>query len=84
MIKRVSVVEGGGPDAVHITKPVKITHVDVSTEPRFTEDKWADHPGLLPALVDRIRAQGKDGKVLDVLTKVQHVLSSVDNPTTCT
>jgi hypothetical protein len=50
----------------------------VSTEPRFTEDKWADHPGLLPALV--IRAQGKDGKVLDVLTKVQkHVLSSVDN-----
>jgi hypothetical protein len=70
MIKKVAVVEGGGPDAVHITKGVKITHVDVSTEPRFTEDKWADHPGLLPALVDRIRAQGKDGKVLDVLTKV--------------
>jgi hypothetical protein len=45
MIKKVSVVEGGGPDAVHITKGVKITHVDVSTEPRFTEDKWADHPG---------------------------------------
>jgi CRISPR/Cas system-associated endonuclease/helicase Cas3 len=28
--------------------------------------------------VDRIRAQGKDGKVLDVLTKVQN-MSSVDN-----
>jgi superfamily II DNA/RNA helicase len=52
----------------------------LTCRPRFTEDKWADHPGLLPALMDRIRAQGKDGKVLDVLTKVQkHVLSSVDN-----
>jgi hypothetical protein len=48
----------------------KIRVVDVKKDPRFTESKWVDTK-LDKTLVANIQAQGKDGKLLEVQTKVQ-------------
>jgi hypothetical protein len=57
-------------DRVMSLTPDKIRLVDVKKEPRFTESKWTDAK-LDKTLIANVQAQGKDGKVLEVQTKVQ-------------
>jgi ATP-dependent RNA helicase MSS116 len=51
--------------------------VDVKSEPRFTQDAWKDVK-FEPPIIKAVREQGKNGVLLEVMTKVQkHVALNV-------